>query len=983
MFTHSYTFLNRPGFAEFYLENSPVRYLGRHGSLRSWLSCPLLVHFDLAEAYFITVNCTTKLVAHLACTIAKKIHGNNLSVAVSPNFCGITSLLYNSNCFHFHWQNASVPCVSNYEQSDQLLPIFDAVQATKSPPIIRQDHIVFTIRYHNKRKMSLQIKASPSHGFCINKHNTTQVSNIGENVFNCSQEFQTILPIYFHIRHLQNGQTLCFAKNLQQICTMQNAEVISKRCTHFLQVSGRKQCSPLLKQFLNGNCEIYTLTKPNNRSTTTRSRQHFTCQSNSYQNNSYQIDIAFVDDLVQDCKPDGQDETILLSLQRQLAYHLCDHPHQIPCLDGHSQCFNISEICQYKLNSLGFLYPCRNGEHMQNCSTFVCDKMFKCGRSFCIPWDYTCDGKWDCIDGLDESEAHQCATDRKCVYLFKCVGTQICVHLENICDKNTHCPQGDDEDLCDLKDVFCPDGCSCVTYALFCTQIVLHHLSSNAFQPFFVVFFVNTTFDYVSISLDHLVILHISHSSLANTDIYSLLSCASRLKYASLIETGISVVERMCVSEAKELVFLDMTNNQITGIRNQTFSFFENLKHINLSSNPIQVIFKDAFGSLPNLNTLSLLHIFQVKIPHNLFSNLNFKILEASTNYMCCFMPEGASCSLNITEFVSCGTLLKQTSLRFTCAAAAFSILFVNIATILLQKIPSDRNTKIFDITVILVGVSEITSAVAFFLLWIWDLLYGVSFPMFRDIWQRSTPCFLAFGMFLNHKISGVIISSFVAFARLMVIKHPMDTPLKRTGFFKKQAIKCMVMSLFLSGLLTFFTWFLDILLLEHGSLADLCSPMYDHTKVMIMAKVIVWCITITQCLSICCVMLMYTDLFRSLKKCQEFPTQMRSLDNTIYSLATQLVVFTCSNILCWVVPNMIYFTSMFLTNDPLLLIYWATLALGSINSLTNPCVYFVLSIRQRMKTSGKHLEQPLAKKKQSSDDVAHVDSFDSLKHSG
>ena len=79
------------------------------------------------------------------------------------------------------------------------------------------------------------------------------------------------------------------------------------------------------------------------------------------------------------------------------------------CRKGHSKCFNISDIYRYRLDSKNNLISCRTGGHIQNCEEF------NCSSSYCIPWSYVCNGKWDCPHGDDEN----CEKER-CVRMISC-----------------------------------------------------------------------------------------------------------------------------------------------------------------------------------------------------------------------------------------------------------------------------------------------------------------------------------------------------------------------------------------------------------------------------------------------------------------------------------------------------------------------------------------------------------------------------------
>ena len=106
------------------------------------------------------------------------------------------------------------------------------------------------------------------------------------------------------------------------------------------------------------------------------------------------------------------------------------------------------------------------GAHLQHCINFECNMMFKCSKSYCIPWLYVCNGKWDCSGGYDEME-NLCKNF--CINKYKCAGEQnICVHVGNVCNQHPDCPLSDDETLCHIQRVICPSHCYCLLHAIQC-----------------------------------------------------------------------------------------------------------------------------------------------------------------------------------------------------------------------------------------------------------------------------------------------------------------------------------------------------------------------------------------------------------------------------------------------------------------------------------------------------------------------------------
>ncbi len=189
------------------------------------------------------------------------------------------------------------------------------------------------------------------------------------------------------------------------------------------------------------------------------------------------MDVTLLNDLIPDCDH-SEDKPLLRELldDEDSSWPGCSKPHQFPCFRGHSHCFIISDICVFKLDSLGNLYPCRNGAHLEVCENFTCNNKFKCPAYYCVPFGYLCDGESDCPSGEDEAI---CDEHLDCSDMYRRRGTKQCSHLNDICDNNVDCMNGDDEAYCQLYYVECPSGCICLFFALYCTNISTDNLKDN------------------------------------------------------------------------------------------------------------------------------------------------------------------------------------------------------------------------------------------------------------------------------------------------------------------------------------------------------------------------------------------------------------------------------------------------------------------------------------------------------------------------
>ncbi|XP_049312042.1 basement membrane-specific heparan sulfate proteoglycan core protein isoform X28 [Bactrocera dorsalis] len=108
--------------------------------------------------------------------------------------------------------------------------------------------------------------------------------------------------------------------------------------------------------------------------------------------------------------------------------------------------------------------------------TVCSDAEFKCdGR--CLPLEYFCNGRVECLDGTDERdcpdtkpEATVCQPDE-----YKCRAGN-CIDSARRCDRVPDCPDGDDEDAscligCREDEYLCKDGMRCISNSKVCDRV--------------------------------------------------------------------------------------------------------------------------------------------------------------------------------------------------------------------------------------------------------------------------------------------------------------------------------------------------------------------------------------------------------------------------------------------------------------------------------------------------------------------------------
>ena len=84
--------------------------------------------------------------------------------------------------------------------------------------------------------------------------------------------------------------------------------------------------------------------------------------------------------------------------------------------------------------------------------------------------------------------------------MFHCRSSQICIHNDDVCDRNVDCPLGDEEILCDFSYIICPEGCLCYNLVIQCFGSVSSINTLTVDLPHTFVFIIHTAIMSLAIS---------------------------------------------------------------------------------------------------------------------------------------------------------------------------------------------------------------------------------------------------------------------------------------------------------------------------------------------------------------------------------------------------------------------------------------------------------------------------------------------------
>ncbi len=908
-------------------------------------TCTVLLVTNLAEPDWISIDCTVRVLVDIVCTnrVNNKHEKNGTNQHSPQAFCLLTQVLVYNKCFKFLeyrsfdlMESVCEPMkLHTFASLDEFHVLMEAI-AVLLPPLISRNKNGSQLVSHVPEKHSGDI----SHNANVKPAQTDtglQICTASQTTFVLAQNVLLCATgTYISASFVCDGKKSCPGDDLSD----ENHTL----CSNIHDPDSKPHSTSLRNDQgdLSDKTESSLLENPTDT---------FTCHK------SKEIPVFMVDDLVPDCaqgiKANGslnvnnethQDEPLLVSLLRHDKFQPCRDMTLIPCRAGHPKCYNISEVCTYRLNTLHHIQPCRDGGHLGNCKDFQCSAQFKCEMSHCIPWVYVCDGKWDCPDG--EDELHTCwQMATVCLNMFRCFGTRnSCVHLGNLCDTRMDCPLGDDESLCDLKGMQCPSQCDCLRWTVMCVNSGSLHFPD--FLPVLNVVIENSRIEFFNTFLDSFE--NGQFFKLLNADIRDI--CTQNLP-ADVVQLDIKFnrindITTGCISNKAKLCVLILTDNSIFTLQSLSFVNLFELKMLNISENPFATLPRELITNSFKLCTLSLKNTRISYIHPKTFEAVGFVLVETISFHICCFVPVGSQCTYPPPWYVSCSDLLPSLSFRVMFGAMGILVLSLNSVSsgIYVSRVKLEK--RAFSTLVLFTNFSDSLYSLYLSVIFLSDLYYRGVFLTREMAWRCSVTCFTAYFIVLWFSVLSQITLLIFTFSRFLVVAFPFkDHSLCTNRQSLQKMFACTIIASFVASL---FLVLLSAWLMEMVPMS-LCLPFLDPTQGSVIIATITWIMSCIQVLDSCLIVTFNTMMVDHIRKASRDIRDSRSSHKSHRTMFIQVFLVTSSNITCWLPTSVLYLAAMNLSQYPTDLIIWATVGVTPINSLLNPTVFIWTGLRKHL----------------------------------
>ena len=833
--------------------------------------CTLMVLTNLADPIWIAVPCDKRLLFLTVCLIKEDIpkqYDYNRTNGGQLFSCTPDQILFKNKCYLFLWVtqliNDKKLCKQHKEKQvtenkiKSLQPIFDAVSAdTKFPIFFARSHAKYYVFEIINRYKKLIVKAYSKVILDVGAYYICQFEKmqlqVGNNIFKCKKG--GYISPYYICDKLVDCPNDNSDEDFCNICheNSMNCKSLTKHKIY---------CGFNFYMSFDGNCKkinsfIFW-------------KDHF-----SEYSISPEVDFQKNDNnIFQQLSVKGRNDSFLVSCK----------PFEISCGNNTIPCYNFTDICTYKLSSNNLTKPCPNGNHLKNCFLFECASMFKCKESYCVPWTYVCNGKWDCPMGDDELQNPVCIPDRVCESMYKCKGDKhVCVSTNNVCNEVADCPHGDDEFYCELKEIGCPSNCYCLIYAITCRRMSFPIFLLNINTIYISVYISDSEIPYLSRLNSKLELTYFVKLPRNNIHANCPISVFRKALLLDLSYNYLESIQQECFKVSKFLINIGINDNQIMYLEEYSFHNLKKLKFLNLSNNPLVNLPKNCFLNAHDLKVINFKDIQFQDIEYQAFIDSDISVIITDDYHVSCVAPGDTVCSYHLPWYLSCSDILPDKPLKIICISLSTFIICFNIVSILLQ-IYFIKDNKVFSIIVLAINFGDILCGFYLCCIWLTDNILGLKYAANEQQWRSHPICFTAFFLVLCFGLQNFFLSFFQSLTKLMVVLYPLNTKFKS---FKAvlHYLSGALAFIFIASL--FFTMLFNFR--EQVIPTSLCIPFVDPTGRVSLIKIISWLVIISQSLASVAMVTMHVIIVKTVNESKMLIGSTKYLKTPNVTLILQL----------------------------------------------------------------------------------------------
>ena len=410
------------------------------------------------------------------------------------------------------------------------------------------------------------------------------------------------------------------------------------------------------------------------------------------------------------------------------------------------------------------------------------------------------------------------------------------------------------------------------------------------------------------------------------------------LAAVDLSRNVIMIISKGCFMNLNHLHTINLQVNNLSLVESKSFQNLAKVKLIDIAHNKLQFLSKNTFYNIAKIYTLKLQNNLFNDINFDMFSSVPVNVIVTNDFHICCISPKDTECTEIPPWYMSCCNLLPDIKTRLLFSIISFVILIGNSLSFLkhIAIIKKKQRGGLYSIIICATNVGDFLCGNYLFLVWMGDQQYGREFIVNQMKWRNGVLCSLAFILILMFNLMMPYMLSFLAFARYMVVIHPMDSKLRSANF----VFNCVFGGTFTSLLIAF----VSVVYLKFKQIipTQLCSPFIDPTDSIITIRFLTIGLAILQMSAFCLIIIIYFQLLHFMTKLKNQISVEAKLISPGFVI--QLLLVTASNLAGWLPSSLIFLTSLFQSKYSVNLLIWTTIVVIPINSIINPLIFLLLS---------------------------------------
>ena len=367
--------------------------------------------------------------------------------------------------------------------------------------------------------------------------------------------------------------------------------------------------------------------------------------------------------------------------------------------------------------------------------------------------------------------------------MFHCRMSIIYIHIEDVCGGYKDCPHSDDEIMCELRNIKCPEMCTCLNFAIICNSN-LTFVNNMVILPFVFVSISHGSLSSLNIlsMFDHAFLIKVTHNRISN--ICGILSGNDSVEMIKLSNNMIVNLTHHYLYNITKLKTLYLDNNLLETIHIKALTKIPQLHLSNLSCNHLNYLPNALFQNLQTLEVISITNnpLFLIKL--TTFDSTVLQLIESDDYRVCCIASSCTKCNALRPWYIDCSNLLPSESMTITLAFVSACIFILNVLSLLFHLcLRRHRYSEVFKFIIIKINISDMLCFLFLLILVIADLCYQGSSVTKTMVWKQSTFCHGIFVISLSFALVSPLVISFLSLSRLIVVIPPLNAVLKNKRF--------------------------------------------------------------------------------------------------------------------------------------------------------------------------------------------------------